>query len=384
MRNVFRKYIPGLCAGLILTSCSAGIPGGAAQVKVIQPTGQRCHYSIAPATLSTLDNLNDVSGKIGRVVTSKLNLDSNASILDTGTGFDPIDTQFLRSGSVYSAENFATLYAVSLYYAIETGYLLHAGLAPEADFVKNVPGFTAKTLIVQDAIRNSSSTEGGGRVTDNAEFLPHSYKNNGVSDTRNYILSYPTDTIKDMPLGLNLGIMVHEYSHLVFEYFFYAKALAKKTGTGSDKPTQSTLDSINEGYADYFGYLATKDPAFFLCSFPSENRDLSVPKTFTSDMNKRIQSDPNFDPHEGGAVFAAINYEIGQAIGFDVNAKLLEKLAQTLLDCPSAQTSGATNSVSLDMAAVAACHAAVDGTRSSVVQGIYNKYLTGFQTGGGT
>ena len=364
---------------LALVSCAhESDVGGPLQVQLIQSVGPRCQYTIAPTTIQTLDSLTEMRGKLGIVVTSALNLGSQPDLLNYAIGFQTVDSQFLKSGNDYYPTDFTSLFAASLYYAVETGYFLHAKLNPEADFVKTVPGFAAKTLMVYNAI-DSDGTD-GDVIIDNAEYLPHSIGNTGLTD-RNYIFSYPNDSRVQMPLGLNLGIMVHEYTHLVFNYLFFEKMVTRGETLSSspENPTESTLSAVNEGLADYFGFVAAKDPSYFLCSFPSQDRDLSIPKYLTAELRSQLSlaaSDPTspFDPHVVGAVFAAINYEIGNAIGHEENARTLSSLIATLLDCAGARGQG---SIALNFDTVVRCHVAVGGAHSTTIQQIYQSRISG-------
>ena len=83
--------------------------------------------------------------------------------------------------------------------------------------------------------------------------------------------------------------MNHEFSHLIFQHLFYEPGIKRNTEVGSTKPTMNTLSALDEGIADYFGFLAVQDPGYFLCSFPRENRDLAVPKAFTNQVISNLE-----------------------------------------------------------------------------------------------
>ncbi len=361
------KYGTYLLAGLALAGCSNAIPSGPVAVRVVQPiTGQRCLNRIAGAQLETLQDLSSLSGRLGKVVMFNGDIDANPQTLETGAGFFSIDTQFVKGSDGYVASDFRSLLGASLYYATEVGYKLHARLNPAADFLNNDPTFAARSFIIADAHRTDAPGE--PHVTDNAEYYP-SRKADGT--ILNYLISYPNDEISEMPLGLNLGIMVHEYSHLVFQNVFpdYDKV--------ADGASELALAAIDEGLADYFGYLATGDPTFFLCTFPGEDRDLTRPKYLTSAIYQSMQTGQNYDSHEGGAVLAAINYEIGQAIGPEENGKALSLMMSTLSSCSHVK-SGSLYSFSFE--GIMRCHAQAAGSRAAQIQQIYTKYL---QAGGG-
>ena len=160
-------------------------------------------------------------------------------------------------------------------------------------------------------------------------------------------------------MGLNIGIMNHEFSHLIFQHLFYEPGIKRNMQVGESKPTSHTLAAVDEGFADYFGFLAVQDPGYFLCSFPTENRDLARPKIFTPDIVSGIESnsESNFDSHEGGAVWAAIQYEIGETLGdHQLVGKSLLKLMSNILVCSSTSSN---NTLNFNFADLARCHLAI-------------------------
>lgn len=364
-----------LCLGLV--SCSEEKPQGTIHANVIQPTGRHCEYTIAPGPITTLHSLTDMKGALGAVVTSSENLGSREEILDKHDGLNSVDVQFARSGNTYTPLDMDSLFALSLYYAVEFGYQLFTGLDSSESMTKVDPLSWSRTLIVHEARRTFGEIGVDPEVTDNAEYLSHRVTDDSGNEmVLNYLFSFPTDEVEDIPLGLNLGIMVHEYSHLVMQHLFWEKGISKDTLVSSEKPTKQTLGALDEGLADYFGYLATKDPGYFLCSFPSENRDLSVKKEFTDELIASLGSDRGYDTHTGGAVFAAINYEIGQAIGRDQNGIYLVQLMSSLLTCSNANLSSDSNTLNMDFGSVAACHAAIaKPEHKSQISSIYRSRL---------
>lgn len=373
-RNVFNLF--SLALYVSLAACSKPTVSGPVEVTLIRPTAEHCKYTIAPTTIQTLDNLYEMRGKVGRVVTSSKQLDST-QILENGTGYDLLDVQFNKSGNTYGPVDTTSLFAASLYYAIETGYQLFKTLDPKADMQTLLPGM-ADTLIFQDVKRSDDQSK-DSQIYDNAEYLPYQLQNGNAYQIRNYFFAYPTKSVTQIPLGLNLGVMVHEYTHMVFQHLFYQPGIRRNMGVSNQpgKPTENTLAALDEGLADYFGFMAVKDPGYFLCSFPSENRDLRVPKEFTDPISAAIESPgDSFDPHEGGAVFAAIQYQIGEALkSHEANAKAIIGMMSSLLDCTDVNLGN--NTLAMSFASVARCHEKQfsDSSRSSVVHQIYQQYL---------
>jgi hypothetical protein len=358
---------------LCLAACSEDKPGGTINLTVIQPTGGRCQYSIGPVPVQTLNSIVNMSGKIGSVVVNSSALDASPDILTNATGFSAVNVQFGNSGINYYPLDYGTLFAFSYYYAIETGYLLFASLDPTADLATLVPNLS-DTLLVYDAHASSGSINSPD-MTDNAAY--YSTDSNVSGQLRNYILSFPTQTSTDVPLGINLGIMVHEFTHFVFNYLYEQPRVKAGLAYSDGKPSKNAVKALNEGLADYFGFVAAGDPSFFLCSFPQENRDLSVFKGYTDKINLSISSGQGFDPHVGGAVWAAAQYEIGNAIqNHKANAQSLIKLMQNLASCAGGSASAG---ITVDLFTAARCHMNVlqqsgDSRSQSAASTVYAKY----------
>lgn len=362
------------CSALLLILSSTGcakrfaLQTGGAQFQVLKTDGANCAFSIGPQAIDTLTDVATLSGAMGRVVYNKENINSRPEILDLGLGFGPLDTEFFEANGSYYPATFDSLYAVSLYYAVESGYKLFAGLDAAADVLKLSPDFATRTYIVYDGKRNFA--DGDPEVTDNAEYLGN--KPGGTGATINYVISYPTKDVVDVPLGLNRGIMVHEFTHLITQYLFHDRYDSLTTQSSTE--TINALGAMEEGLADYFGFMAVNDPAFFDCSVPNSGRNLMQPKDFTAAIKQGIASDPNTDIHEGGAVFASINYEIGMQIGFEANGRNLIRFIQQLGPCLQAGNG------QISFPGIMRCQVqAADSASQSVVQQIWSRHLGAYQ-----
>lgn len=374
----------GIFSCICILSCNKSTPIGPVSVTVIQPMGGHCRYSVSPATIQTLDNLQEMRGKVGRVLFSSKDLEQNPEILKTGKGLQPVDIELFKSGNTFVPANLDSLFAASLYYSVELGYLQTKRLDPNIDLAAIVPNLS-DTRIIHRARRVTGTNGDRSEISDNAEYYPlKTTASNGVSNLLNYFFSYPTVHIKEIPLGLNIGIMNHEFSHLIFQHLFYEPGIKRNMQVGESKPTSHTLAAVDEGFADYFGFLAVQDPGYFLCSFPTENRDLARPKIFTPDIVSGIESNSerNFDSHEGGAVWAAIQYEIGETLGdHQLVGKSLLKLMSNILVCSS---TASNNTLNFNFADLARCHQAIlsaDGRAGQVAQQVYRKYLGSYGAG---
>lgn len=368
----------GLMCAFVSTGCNQPVMQGPATVSIIYPASGHCKYTIGPVNLTTLENLQKMSGKVGRVLHSSNNLDDNSNALVSGEGLKSVDTEFFKSGNTFIPANLDTLFAASLYYSVEVGYLLTKQIEPSVDLASVIPNLR-DTRIVHRAIRSSGQTGSRAEISDNAEYL--SIRSSPY--VLNYFFSYPTEEVKDIPLGLNLGIMNHEFSHLIFQHLFYEPGIKRNMDVGSSKPTTNTLAALDEGLADYFGFLATQDPGYFLCSFPLENRDLARPKYFNSTVISGIEGRGEyFDSHEGGAVFAAIQYELGQNIGnHQVVGQSLIRLMSNILTC-SSTSSG--NTLNFNFGDIAKCHLGIlssDSRAQQAARQLYQKYLGSYGVG---
>jgi hypothetical protein len=370
-RFILVLIVPGLVA------CTKSTPDGPVQVQIPRPVlGEHCKYEFGNVRLETLASLSEMRGTVGRVLTTRQNLDSKPEVLQQGESLQSVDVDFTQSGDTFYPTTNSSVFAAALYHAIETGYLLTRQIDPSKDLASLVPNF-ADTRIVLNAKR-STDGKGRGEEYDNAEYLPVEVINGSNRLLLNYFFAYPTSAIRDIPLGVNMGIMVHEFSHLVMQHLFWESAQQKNYQVVEGKPTEQTLAALDEGMADYLGYLATKDSGFFLCSFPSEDRDLAVPKSFTPEVVERlgIPAQKGFDPHEGGAVWANIQYEIGAVIGHEANGKALLDLMSSLIQCPGVLQG--TNAISIDFGDVASCHTQLLSKSvrdTSTVRAIYQKHL---------
>ncbi len=383
LRIILVLFLSGSFLLLSSMGCNPSSGHNSNQIVVIQPSDGHCQYSVSPATFQTLENTREMRGKVGRVLYSDENLDLTPNILSSGIGFQPVDTDFVSSGNALVPANLDTLFAASLYFSMELGYLLTKTLDPSIDLAVIIPNLS-DTRIVHRAKRFSGQKSSRKEISDNAEYFPFSVSGTNRSSILNYFFSYPTEEVKEIPLGLNVGVMNHEFSHLIFQHLFYEPGIRKNLEVGSSKPTMHTLAALDEGLADYFGFLAVKDPGYFLCSFPSENRDLARAKAFSAQIIRSLESssDDYFDSHEGGAVWAAMQYEMGQTLGnHSVIGKSLLKLMSNILECPYSVSGGTLN---FNFGDLAKCHVAIlstDSRAQQVARQVYLKYLGTYGAG---
>lgn len=330
-----------LCVAILLAACSEEV-GGPITVKVIQPAPGHCNYRIDYAQVETLDSLREMRGRVGRVLYTDEDLKARPEILDLGEGLRPMDLQFAGGGGRYAPLDLRSLGAISLYRSVETVYLLMGRLDPAADLANLTPTL-ADTSIIYEA---KMADEDGQPITDNAAYQPYYIQEAGdVVGIRNYIYSFPSNEISTLPLKFNHGIVGHEAAHFV-NWYLWRQAASRNS---PDATTKNTFGALDEGMADYVGFMVTGDPGFFLCTFPKENRDIAVPKTFTAGMGI----------HRGGAVWAAAQYQIGNIVGHEQNLRTLIQMFSNYASCPGTSTG-------VRMRDIANCHMRYVGATNQI------------------
>lgn len=356
-----RKLLLYSASAWLLSSCSQPFSGGALNMLVIQPTGPSCQYQVAPAPILTLDSLSELRGLLGRVVTHPDDLESDPNILDFGQGFRPLDARFSGSGNNFGPLDKSTLWGTSLYYALERGYFLFKNLDAGADLTAWVPNLR-DTLIVQNAKLRTVSDR-NIFYSDNAAYL----QIDSSQGSKDYFLAFPNNEITKIPLGFNAGVMIHEFTHMVTQYFFHSKR--SQAGRELTDSSTNVLNAFDEGNSDYFAFLATRDPRFFHCSFPDgTDRDLSHNKVLTSAQASSIRTSIDFDAHTTGAVWASVQYQIGELIGHEENGRSLVRFLMNLASC----TGLSSSSAQVTFATLRNCHFQALGNRnSSQIQQIY-------------
>lgn len=343
-RNNLQVALAGFYV-LLLSACSPTISGNV-QVRLLQPAPGHCKFNIGPATIQTLNSLNDMQGLMGRV-----------GHYNSRENFVGADLQFGAVGGTYTPMDYGSLYAASLYYYLESGYFLFKNLPSQSvDMAQEVPNLSSSIIRLESYAVDSD----GDQVKDNAAYL----YDEGV----NTFISYPAaDFVTGLPFGMNRGIMIHEYTHFVMRHL-----VRNKLGTQTKQQPYDTLGALDEGMADYFGFLSTiipgtpagekGDPAYFLCTEDSLDRDLSVPKSVnvskTTDCRNdvadydclRIPGSKYFSVHSLGSVFAYANWAQGERVGHFQHAATLVNLMRRIGNgsCGSAD--------SLTFQGIVACH----------------------------
>lgn len=127
--------------------------------------------------------------------------------------------------------------------------------------------------------------------------LPLLTDNAAYAVTIDAFLIPPTVFLTDgVPLSANRGVMVHEYSHAVFNRLVFDNDRTPRPiwDTTFDETARDELRSLDEGVADIFGALATGDSNFIGPSISQEafglDRDLDKERIWDSELQDEIDA----------------------------------------------------------------------------------------------
>jgi hypothetical protein len=164
-------------------------------------------------------------------------------------------------------------------------------------------------------------------LTDNAAYVM----------TLDAFLIPPRLVLKDVPLFANRGVVVHEYSHAVFNRLVHQDRRVPRYLLESwSDPVINELRSLDEGVADVFAALAVGDPAYLLPSIPNPedydiDRDLSVERYYDDALRGEVisASVTGYDPYRLGSVVASAIWALRPSVD---DATLAQAVATALRD----------------------------------------------------
>jgi hypothetical protein len=149
-------------------------------------------------------------------------------------------------------------------------------------------------------------------LTDNAAYIA----------TLDAFLIPPGLILNDVPLCANRGVVVHEYSHAVFNRLVHGDRRVPRYLL-DDWPTEAVneMRSLDEGVADIFAALAVDDPDFISPSVSAElfdiDRDVSKERVYDDDLLSAVMTDGTaaYDPYALGSVVASALWAIRSDVG---------------------------------------------------------------------
>lgn len=314
-------------AGIIavgLAGCSELLPGAVpagepVRVLVLKYDAQQDVYRLVQEELRTLQNLRTLEGDAAKMLggarivvdyaeLAKANPQSKEELeaITYRSRGAPVDVALFDVNGLMHPEDFHSLSLVTTYFNFEQAHVffreLGAGL-----FALPVQYFAELTYV-----RNGQEIT----PTDNAFWDPV---------VRAFTLLPFTD-VKGLPLGMNVGVVAHEYTHAVFQTrvfpnddgvpWIYTKAFAEPERYSA---LVNLSRSLSEGLADFFGAVISGDPAFVRRSLPSiteaRRLDPRAPRCVTPELLEHLGTDTldAYDPYPLGSVLAAALWEtVGQ------------------------------------------------------------------------
>ncbi|MBI2894741.1 MAG: hypothetical protein HYY06_14395 [Deltaproteobacteria bacterium] len=124
------------------------------------------------------------------------------------------------------------------------------------------------------------------------------------------------DLLQTLPLGMNRGVVIHEYGHAIFDELVYddAARLQLLSGRLADR-TANHLRSTTEALSDFFAAAETGDPDFIRWSVDEElmpaSRDLSLPVIYDEALLETADVVPEaYDPYVAGSALASALWRI--------------------------------------------------------------------------
>lgn len=346
-----------LINALWVISCTQSFQGGPVLIQAIRSVGH-CAYSTDLVQIDSLNSLQPIAGSLGKFVQTRKKFEKEDDYYSPD--FQLVGTRFQNSNGGYYPRDYASLVGSSVYFYFEQTQKLFASVDARADLMQVVPNLRDTLIYYKATVQEGTSLSA---MTDNAAYFKPSPV--GGIDTRNFLFTFPNQEITDVPLSLNPGVISHEVTHFISQYLWRNSL----NSTSISDYGLKVIDSLDEGLSDYAGFIYSQDPGFFSCSFPMEDRDLSSPKRF-SGISPSLYSS-SYDIHAGGAVWAAVQFQIGQLLsangqnGHLENLRTLVQLFGSLASCPG------TNNLTFQ--SIKQCHLNLIGNSNPQIQQIYNQ-----------
>ena len=158
-------------------------------------------------------------------------------------------------------------------------------------------------------------------LTDNAAYIA----------TLDAFLVPPRFFLMEVPLYANRGVVIHEYSHAVFNRLVHEDRRVPRYPVEEwPDPTVNELRSFDEGIADTFAALCVNDPDFLSPSIPSDldlnvDRDLSVERIYDESLRFKVTTEPvtSYEPYELGSVVGSAIWALRESVDDDALGRAL-------------------------------------------------------------
>ena len=224
----------------------------------------------------------------------------------------------LRDNGVAMPLDFDSAMMLTLYHHLERASEYFDGIGVPLTAVRRLPVYYATNLEVT------------------IFFLPVPL----LSDNAAYVMNVdaflipPRNILDDVPLFANRGVMIHEYSHAVFNRLVHGDTRAPAYLLEDWPPAvMNEMRSLDEGAADFFAASAVDNSDFLSASIPEEfdiDRDLAAERHYDDEVRWSVTNDDilSYDPYQLGSVIASTLW----ALRADVDHATLAKAVVAALD----------------------------------------------------
>ena len=211
-------------------------------------------YHLQKVHIPSFTNPSDLNGLYAKILVDPF------SSKDSIGGTKPVGRFARTADGVMIPENYVTLMATAIQGHFERLHTMNLDLGISDDVVT-----WPASIGVEANVKNSGDQ---AVIRDNAIF----------ERTLNALLIAPYSEAS-LPIGLNGGILAHENFHRNFQALVlsHLTAVVGPAEAGSVQAYNETLlRAMNEGFADFWGWVYTGDPDFLSKSIPSEQKRRSL------------------------------------------------------------------------------------------------------------
>ena len=273
---------------------------GGESYEILDWNADEQRYEVMESTIETLRSRSEVQGDVaylrggGNIVISNpypTTREEFETAIEVEGDREP-RTRYEVDDGVVKGWDYDSFLMFTLYHHLERAaeYFVRIGL--DEDAVGTMPVYYS-----------ASMSQGFMQFTDNAAY---------ASPIDAFIIP-PQQLLRDLPMAANRGIIVHEYSHAVFNRLVHNAERAPDFMVESwSNEYVNRMLALDEGVADIFAALAIQDPDFIAHSVPPTNelfeadRDLSVHREYTQSIRTSLSTSTDyFDPYELGSVIAS-------------------------------------------------------------------------------
>ncbi len=284
-------------------------------------------YALVEAEVSTLRSIKRGRGDVaflrggGSVVAASAEPKTEAEVKDALTvrGDGAPSISYVVEDGLVVPWDFDSVMMLSLYHHLETASAYFGALGVSLAEVRRLPVYYNPQL--------SSGLLGPVPLfTDNAAY----------AFTLDAFLIPPRLALSGgVPLFANRGVIVHEYSHAVFNRLVHHDRRAPRYLLDSwPELGINEMRSLDEGIADTFAALALGDPDFISPSIPADvlgaSRDVSMERFYDDTLLANAEGDTaSYDPYPLGSVVASAIWALVPSVGADtLGAALVTALRQ--------------------------------------------------------